>query len=163
MSKGTEKVLRRMIQPNADLRCTALEVLQDPYWDASLPASAHKRPASSGTADKSKSHNGIPPLSSCRGSRAQQREREQTKRKCDDKENSPMTVPNPKKSPARQRITSGTDGSSLRFLLIVNVNDLLFSSQLNEEAAQRQFTPPHPIASTREYVCTQAEVPKGPG
>ncbi len=112
MSKGAEKMLRRMIQPNADLRCTAPEVLQDPYWDAS-PAPRHKKPASNGTPDKSKSYNGVSPLSSRRGSKAQQAEREQTKRRYHDKENSPITVPNPKKTPARQRILSGTDGLSL--------------------------------------------------
>ncbi|KAH9990040.1 kinase-like domain-containing protein [Russula vinacea] len=110
MSKGAEKMLHRMIQPNADLRCTAPEVLQDPYWDASLPAPGHKKPASSGTPDKSKTYNGVLPLSSRRGSRAQQPERKQTK-KYGDKENSPITAPNPKKSPARQRVLSGTDGS----------------------------------------------------
>jgi hypothetical protein len=145
MSKGAEKMLRRMIQPNADLRCTAPEVLQDPYWDASLPAPGHKKPASSGTPDKSKSYNGVPPLSSRRGSRAQQPEREQTK-KYGDKENSPITTPNSKKAPARQRVLSGTDGLSLRFLSIVDINDprFLFSPQFNEEAAQRQCAPSHP-------------------
>ena len=103
-------MLRRMIQPNADQRCTAPEVLQDPYWDASLPAPGHKKPASSGTPDKSKTYNGVLPLSSRRGSRAQQPERKQTK-KYGDKENSPINAPNPKKSPARQRVLSGTDGS----------------------------------------------------
>jgi hypothetical protein len=162
MSKGAEKMLHRMIQPNADLRCTAPEVLQDPYWDASLPAPGHKKPASSGTPDKSKSYNDVPPPSSRRGSRTQQPERERTK-KYDDKENSP-TVPNPKKAPARQRVLSGTDGLLLRFLSIVDVNNarLFFSPRLNEEAAQRQCTPAHPTASTREYVCTQTEIPKGP-
>lgn len=122
MSKGAEKMLRRMIQPNADLRCTAPEVLQDLYWDAPLPASGHKKSASSGTPDKSKSYNGASPLSSRRGSRAQRPEREQTK-KYNDKENLPITVPNPKKTPARQRVLSGTDGLSQRFLSMVDVND----------------------------------------
>ena len=111
MSKMAEKMLHRMIQPNADLRCTAPEVLQDPYWDASLSAPGHKKSASSGASDKSKLCNGVSPLSSRRGSRAQRPEREQMK-KFDDKENSPSTVPNPKKTPARQRVLSGTDGLS---------------------------------------------------
>jgi serine/threonine-protein kinase GIN4 len=123
MSKGAEKMLRRMIQPNADLRCTAPEVLQDPYWDASLPALGHKKLASSGTPDKSKSYTGVSPLSSRRPSKIQQAEREQTKRKHYDKENSPIAVPNPKKAHSRQRVPSGTDGLSLRFLLIADVND----------------------------------------
>ncbi|EEB89572.1 hypothetical protein MPER_12312 [Moniliophthora perniciosa FA553] len=32
MSKGVEKLLRRMLAPNADLRCTASEAMKDPYW-----------------------------------------------------------------------------------------------------------------------------------
>jgi serine/threonine-protein kinase GIN4 len=123
MSKGAEKMLRRMIQPNADLRCTAPDVLQDPYWDASLPVPGHKKLAGSGTPDKSKSHNGVSPLSSRRAFKVQQAAREQTKRRRYDKENSPMTVPNQKKAPARQRVLSGTDGLSLRLLLIADIND----------------------------------------
>ena len=103
-------MLRRMIQPNADLRCAAPEVLQDPYWDTSHTAPRHKKLASSGTPDKSNSRNGVSPLSSRRASKVQQGEREQTKRKHYDKENSPIAVPNPKKVPSRQRVISGTDG-----------------------------------------------------
>ncbi|TFY64348.1 hypothetical protein EVJ58_g2676 [Rhodofomes roseus] len=32
MSKGLEKLLRRMILPNADLRCTASQAMEDEYW-----------------------------------------------------------------------------------------------------------------------------------
>ncbi|KAJ7132934.1 kinase-like domain-containing protein [Mycena filopes] len=32
MSKTIEKLLRRMISPNADLRCTASDAMNDPYW-----------------------------------------------------------------------------------------------------------------------------------
>ena len=32
MSSGMEKLLRRMISPNADMRCTATEAMADPYW-----------------------------------------------------------------------------------------------------------------------------------
>ena len=32
MSKGMEKFLRRMIAPNADLRCTAVDAMGDCYW-----------------------------------------------------------------------------------------------------------------------------------
>ena len=32
MSKGVEKLLRRMVLPNADLRCTASEAMADLYW-----------------------------------------------------------------------------------------------------------------------------------
>jgi serine/threonine-protein kinase GIN4 len=116
-------MLRRMIQPNADLRCTAPEVLQDPYWDSSLPAPGHKKLASSGTPDKSKSRNGVSPVSSRCASKFQRAEREQTKRRHHDKENSPITVPNPKKAPSRQRVPSGTDGLSLLCLLSADVND----------------------------------------
>jgi serine/threonine-protein kinase GIN4 len=147
MSKGAEKMLRRMIQPNADLRCTAPEVLQDTYWDASLPAPGHKKPASSGTPDKSKSHNGGSPLSSRRASKVQQAEREQTKRRHHDKENSPITVPNPKKAPSRQRVLSGTDGLSLRLLLIANVNDpflVLSLTKRRPNVDAHLHTPPRP-------------------
>jgi len=109
MSKGMEKMLHRMIQPNADLRCTAPEVLQDPYWDASLPASGQKKGASSGTPEKSNSRNVIPPWSSRRSSKAQQHKRERAE-KHDDKENAPSPSPNSKKVPVRQRVLSGTDG-----------------------------------------------------
>lgn len=32
MSKGVEKMLRRMIAPNAELRCTSFEAMDDSYW-----------------------------------------------------------------------------------------------------------------------------------
>lgn len=32
MSEGVETLLRRMILPNADLRCTASEAMEDAYW-----------------------------------------------------------------------------------------------------------------------------------
>jgi hypothetical protein len=109
MSKDVEKMLHRMIQPNADLRCTAPEVLQDPYWDASLPASGQKKGASRGTPEKLNSRNVIPPWSSRRASKAQPHKREQTE-KHGDKENAPSPSPNSKKAPVRQRVISGTDG-----------------------------------------------------
>ncbi|TBU59232.1 hypothetical protein BD310DRAFT_948155 [Dichomitus squalens] len=53
MSKGVERLLRRMIAPNADLRCTASEAMDDAYWTAAKadeqgpPARhAHKKSAS---------------------------------------------------------------------------------------------------------------------
>ena len=143
-------MLRRMIQPNPDLRCTVPEVLQDPYWDASLPAPGHKKLASSGTPDKSKSNNGASPLSSRRAFKVQQAEREQTKRKHYDKENSPITVPNPKKAPSRQRVLSGTDGLSLRFLSIVDVNDpflVLSLTKRRPNVNAHLLTPPRPRES----------------
>jgi serine/threonine-protein kinase GIN4 len=149
MSKGAEKMLRRMIQPNADLRCTAPEVLQDPYWDASLPAPGHKKLASSVTPDKSKSYNGVSPLSSRRASKVQA-EREQTKRKHYDKENSPITVPKSKKTPSRQRVLSGTDGLSMHFLLIADVNDpflVLSLTKRRPNVNAHLLTPPRPRES----------------
>ena len=110
MSKGAEKILHRLIQPNADLRCTAPEALQDPYWDSPLPASGHKRAVVGGARDKSHSRGVISPLSSRRVSKAQQPEREHLEKQ-DDKENAPVTTTlNSKKGPARQRVLSGTDG-----------------------------------------------------
>lgn len=142
-------MLRRMIQPNADLRCTAPEVLQDPYWAASLTAPGHKKLANGGIPDKSKSYNGVSPLSSRRASKARQAEREQTKRKYHDKENSPITVPNPKpkKAPSRQRVLSGTDGLSLRFLLITDINDpslVLSLTKRQPNVKAHMHTPPRP-------------------
>ena len=32
MSRGVEKLIRRMVAPNADVRCLASEALDDPYW-----------------------------------------------------------------------------------------------------------------------------------
>lgn len=150
MSKGAEKMLRRMIQPNADLRCTAPEVLQDTYWDASIPSPGHKKLANSGTPDKPKSHNGVSPLSSRRASKVQRAEREQTKRRHHDKENSPITMPNTKKGPARQRVLSGTDGLSLHFLLIADINDtflVLGLAKRRPNVDAHLHTPPRPRQS----------------
>ena len=32
MSRAVEKFIRRMVAPNADVRCFASEALDDPYW-----------------------------------------------------------------------------------------------------------------------------------
>jgi hypothetical protein len=32
MSRGVEKLIRRMVAPNADVRCFAAEALDDSYW-----------------------------------------------------------------------------------------------------------------------------------
>ncbi|CAA7265469.1 unnamed protein product [Cyclocybe aegerita] len=48
-SKGMEKLLHRMISPNADLRCTAMQAMADSYWQASKKDPAlvqHKRASS---------------------------------------------------------------------------------------------------------------------
>jgi serine/threonine protein kinase len=111
MSKAAEKMLRCMIQPNADLRCTAPEVLQDPYWDTPLSASGPKKATSNSTPEKAHSRRVVSPWSSRRTSKMQQSEREQTTKNHDDnKENSPLPSPNTKKAPGRQRVLSGTDG-----------------------------------------------------
>jgi hypothetical protein len=110
ISKGIEKMLHRMIQPNADLRCTAPEVLEDPYWDAPLPVSGQKKVASSGTPEKLNPRNVVPPWSSRRTSKAQRSERQQVEKKHDDKENAHSPTYNSKKTPARHRVLSGTDG-----------------------------------------------------
>ena len=41
MSKGVERLLRKMMSPNADLRVTSSEAMQDSYW-VDKPASQHK-------------------------------------------------------------------------------------------------------------------------
>ncbi|KZP18621.1 hypothetical protein FIBSPDRAFT_933382 [Athelia psychrophila] len=48
MSKGMEKMLRRMIAPNADLRCTAVDGMGDCYWSGRVESitASHKRSVS---------------------------------------------------------------------------------------------------------------------
>ncbi len=104
MSKGVEKMLHRMIQPNADVRCTAPEALCDPYWDAPLPVP--KKAASSRTPDKAKARD-VTQVSSSRQVSKGQRSRIE---RDDDKENVPITTPNSKKNPVRQRVLSGSGG-----------------------------------------------------
>ncbi|KAN0135253.1 hypothetical protein V8E53_006818 [Lactarius tabidus] len=106
MSKAIEKTLHRMIQPNADVRCTAAEALGDPYWDAPLPAP--KKSASSGTPDKAKPRNVTSAKSSRQVSKGQPTERKRAERRDEDKENTPVTTPNVKKNPVRQRVLSGS-------------------------------------------------------
>lgn len=45
MSQPAERLLKRMIVPNADLRCTAAELMGDPYWDVipATPVHGHSR------------------------------------------------------------------------------------------------------------------------
>ena len=46
MSQPVERFLKRMIVPNADLRCTAAEIMGDAYWDVTpvTPVHRHSRP-----------------------------------------------------------------------------------------------------------------------
>ncbi|KAJ8523229.1 hypothetical protein ONZ45_g266 [Pleurotus djamor] len=46
MSPSAEQFLRRMLAPNADLRCTASEAMMDEYWRHSPPQVSHKRSVS---------------------------------------------------------------------------------------------------------------------
>ncbi|KAH9057506.1 kinase-like protein [Lactarius vividus] len=107
MSKGIEKMLHRMIQPNADVRCTAPEALGDLYWNAPLPVS--KKATSSGTPDNTRPRNDTPVLSSRQISKGKPK-RERVEKRDEDKENAPVTTPNSKKNPVRQRVLSGTGG-----------------------------------------------------
>ncbi|OBZ68659.1 Serine/threonine-protein kinase par-1 [Grifola frondosa] len=44
MSKSIEKLLRKMILPNADLRCTASDAMADSYWtQKEIPTSSHQK------------------------------------------------------------------------------------------------------------------------
>ncbi|KAJ7625320.1 hypothetical protein DFH06DRAFT_1304939 [Mycena polygramma] len=69
MSKIIEKMLRRMISPNADLRCTATDAMNDPYWRPLRETDAsHRRSASHGSSvvfekDQSKLSNPVSPWS----------------------------------------------------------------------------------------------------
>jgi serine/threonine protein kinase len=110
MSKDAEKILYRMIQPNADQRCTAPEALQDPYWDLPSPTSAHKP---GGIPCRSRSRDAISPSSSRRVFKTRQSGRKHAEVNQIDKENVPITAPNMKKGPGRQRVLSGTDGEYL--------------------------------------------------
>lgn len=114
MSKGIEKMLHRMIQPNADVRFTATEALDDPYWDSPLPVP--KKTASSGTPDKAKPRNVTSAKSSRQVSKGQPPERKRAERRDEDKENTPVTTPNVKKNPVRQRVLSGSGGKRSFFL-----------------------------------------------
>ncbi|KAJ7818494.1 hypothetical protein B0H14DRAFT_2839135 [Mycena olivaceomarginata] len=70
MSKTIEKLLRRMISPNADLRCTASDAMNDSYWRHSKETeSSHRRSASYTSSvvfekDASKLGNPVSPWSS---------------------------------------------------------------------------------------------------
>ncbi|OSX59648.1 hypothetical protein POSPLADRAFT_1075257 [Postia placenta MAD-698-R-SB12] len=46
MTRDAEKLLRRMILPNADLRCMASEALLDGYWSPELLAPSHRKATS---------------------------------------------------------------------------------------------------------------------
>jgi len=41
MSKGIEKLLKRMIVPKVDLRCDATDALTDAYWGGDIEAISH--------------------------------------------------------------------------------------------------------------------------
>ena len=116
MSKGAEKVLHRMIQSNADVRCTASEALGDPYWD--VPLSVPKKTAGSVTPGSARSRNVTPVGSSRQLSKGQPPERKRVEKRDEDKENIPATTPNTKKNPVRQRVLSGS-GGKFRFSAVV--------------------------------------------
>lgn len=40
ISQGIEKLLQRMLSPNADLRCTASQAIADDYWHPRKESSA---------------------------------------------------------------------------------------------------------------------------
>ncbi|RDB19031.1 MAP/microtubule affinity-regulating kinase 4 [Hypsizygus marmoreus] len=68
MSNGMERMLRRMVSPNADLRCTATQAMVDTYWQYRKESSALHRRSSSYTSsivfekDITKLMNLSPPL-----------------------------------------------------------------------------------------------------
>jgi hypothetical protein len=41
MSKGIEKLLKRMIVPKVDLRCDATDAMTDVYWDGDIEVISH--------------------------------------------------------------------------------------------------------------------------
>lgn len=40
MSKGMEKLLRRMLEPSADIRCDAIDAMADTYWVGRIETAA---------------------------------------------------------------------------------------------------------------------------
>ncbi|KAK2465369.1 hypothetical protein APHAL10511_002723 [Amanita phalloides] len=53
MSQGFERLLRRMVAPNADLRCTATGAIADEYWNHRTILNTHRRSASCNTSSLS--------------------------------------------------------------------------------------------------------------
>lgn len=51
-----EKLLRRMILPNADLRCTAEAAMADPYWTAPSSPGADVKTGKAGHAHRKFPH-----------------------------------------------------------------------------------------------------------
>ena len=41
MSKGIEKLLKRMVVPKVDLRCDATDALTDAYWGGDIEVISH--------------------------------------------------------------------------------------------------------------------------
>ncbi|KAI0769137.1 hypothetical protein BD413DRAFT_560042 [Trametes elegans] len=109
MSRAAEKLLRRMILPNADLRCTASEAMLDAYWAPGAEnASAHRKSASvshsrssSLVLDKemSKLLDVIPPWST----RAN-KEKEKERAKAKDKENKENKVHKPAGAAGKENV-----------------------------------------------------------
>ncbi|KAF8443125.1 hypothetical protein L210DRAFT_3159615 [Boletus edulis BED1] len=56
VSQPVERLLKRMIIPNADLRCTAAELIGDTYWDANPVTTAHGHRKSASAAAQSTAH-----------------------------------------------------------------------------------------------------------
>jgi serine/threonine protein kinase len=42
-TKGMERLLQRMMSPNADLRCTAKQAMIDPYWQTHKKDHSHSK------------------------------------------------------------------------------------------------------------------------
>ncbi|CDO76701.1 hypothetical protein BN946_scf184975.g10 [Trametes cinnabarina] len=99
MSKGAEKLLKRMVLPNADLRCTAEEAMRDVYWSSEegereTSAKVHRKSASVSHSrtpslvldrEMSKLLDVIPPWSS-RANKDKERERERVAKADKEKE-----------------------------------------------------------------------------
>ena len=142
MSKGIEKMLHRMIQPNADVRCTAPEALGDSYWDVPLPVP--KKTASSGTPDKARSRNVTPLWSPRQVSKGQPSERKRVEKRDEDKENITETTPNTKKIPARQRVLSGSGGKcrfSVDLEIVNNIHPVLGLAKRRPDVNAHMLTP----------------------
>ncbi|KAH9032816.1 kinase-like protein [Lactarius hengduanensis] len=131
MSKGIEKMLHRMIQPNADVRCTAPDALGDSYWIVPLPVP--KNATSSGTPDNTRPRNDAPVLSSRQVSKGKPPKRERVEKRDEDKENAPVTTPNSKKNPVRQRVLSGSGGKFPFFGRVGESLQYSSSPRLSEE------------------------------
>jgi hypothetical protein len=160
MSKGIEKMLHRMIQPNADVRCTASEALGDSILGCS--ATCSQKTASSETPDKARPRNVTPLLSSRQVSKGQPPERKRVEKRDEDKENIPVTTPNSKKNPVRQRVLSGSGGKfrfSVELEIVNHIHPVLGLAKRRPDVNAHMLTP---LRQKENVSARKREIPARP-